>query len=231
MENSIEVFLKTKNWTTVWPSNPIPGHIPGENHNSKRFMPSSAHCSTIYNCQDMKATKFLSTEKWIKKLWYTYTMEYYSAIKRNKTVSFAEMWIDLETVIQNEVSQKETILNVNAYMWNLEKWYRWSYLQSRNRDTYVEKKHMDTKGEDGWDDLGVWGWHIYTAAAAAAAKLLQSCPTLCDPIDGSPPGSPIPGILKARTLEWVAISFSNAWKWKVKSESEVQSSPTLSYYV
>ena len=48
------------------------------------------------------------------------------------------------------------------------------------------------------------------SAAAAAAKSLQSCPTLCDPIDGSPPGSPIPGILQARTLEWVAISFSNA---------------------
>ena len=53
-------------------------------------------------------------------------------------------------------------------------------------------------------------------AAAAAAKSLQSCPTLCDPIDGSPPGSPVPGILQARTLEWVAISFSKAWKWKVK---------------
>ena len=49
-------------------------------------------------------------------------------------------------------------------------------------------------------------------AAAAAAKLLQSCPTLCDPIHGSPPGSPVPGILQARTLEWVAISFSNARK-------------------
>ena len=48
------------------------------------------------------------------------------------------------------------------------------------------------------------------AAAAAAAKSLQSCPTLCDPRDGSPPGSPIPGILQARTLEWLAISFSNA---------------------
>ena len=54
------------------------------------------------------------------------------------------------------------------------------------------------------------------AAAAAAAKSLQSCPTLYDPIDGRPPGSPVPGILQARTLEWVAISFSNAWKWKVK---------------
>ena len=49
-----------------------------------------------------------------------------------------------------------------------------------------------------------------------SAKSLQSCPTLCDPIDSSPPGSPIPGILQARTLEWVAISFSNTWKWKVK---------------
>ena len=55
--------------------------------------------------------------------------------------------------------------------------------------------------------------------AAAAAKSLQSCPTLCDPIDGSPPGSAIPGILQARTPEWVAISFSNAWKWKVKVKS------------
>ena len=55
--------------------------------------------------------------------------------------------------------------------------------------------------------------------SAAAAKSLQSCPTLCNPIDGSPPGSPIPGILQARTLEWVAISFSNAWKWKVKVKS------------
>ena len=51
------------------------------------------------------------------------------------------------------------------------------------------------------------------------AKSLQSCPTLCDPKDGSPPGSPVPRILQARTLEWVAISFSSAWKWKVKVKS------------
>ena len=51
---------------------------------------------------------------------------------------------------------------------------------------------------------------------STAAKSLQSCPTLCDPINGSPPGSAVPGILQARTLEWVVISFSNAWKWKVK---------------
>ena len=55
--------------------------------------------------------------------------------------------------------------------------------------------------------------------AAAPAKSLQSCLTLCNPIEGSPPGSPVPGILQTRTLEWVAISFSNAWKWKVKMKS------------
>ena len=57
---------------------------------------------------------------------------------------------------------------------------------------------------------------MYTTAAA---KSLQSCPTLCDPIDGSPAGSSVPGILQARALEWVAVSFSNAWKWKVKGKS------------
>ena len=74
----------------------------------------------------------------------------------------------------------------------------------------------------------------YYFAAAAAAKSLQSCPTLCDPIDGSPPGSPVPGILQARTLEWVAISFpgchfllhARKWKVKVKLLSRVQLSAT-----
>ena len=60
---------------------------------------------------------------------------------------------------------------------------------------------------------------IKMPVAAAAAKSLQSCPTLCDPIEDSLPGSPVPGILQARTLEWVAISSSNAWKWKVKVKS------------
>ena len=60
---------------------------------------------------------------------------------------------------------------------------------------------------------------LQSAAAAAAAKSLQSCPTLCDPMDGSPPGSPVPGILQARTLEWVASSVSNAWQWIVKGKS------------
>ena len=67
--------------------------------------------------------------------------------------------------------------------------------------------------------LSIYMYSRLDTAAAVAAKLLQSCLTLCNPIDGSPPGSSIHGVLQARTLEWVAISFSNAWKWKVKVKS------------
>ena len=80
-------------------------------------------------------------------------------------------------------------------------------------DTLFFKSHLRTRSKFySWSSLSCH-------AAAAAAKWLQSWPTLCDPIDGSPPGCPIPGILQARTLEWVASSFSNAWKWKVKGKS------------
>ena len=67
--------------------------------------------------------------------------------------------------------------------------------------------------------LFTWNSTVLLISYAAAAKSLQSCPTLCDPIDGSPLGSSVPGIFQARILEWVAISFSNAWKWKVKVKS------------
>ena len=81
-------------------------------------------------------------------------------------------------------------------------------------------RHMVSKcwGQDGNPESLTPG-HPLLPSAAAAAKSHQSCPTLCDPIDGSPPGSPIPGILQVRTLEWVAISFSNVWKGKVKVKS------------
>ena len=61
--------------------------------------------------------------------------------------------------------------------------------------------------------------NLYSITSELSGKSLQSCPTLCDPIDSSPSGFPVPGILQARTLEWVAISFCNAWKWKVKVKS------------
>ena len=84
-----------------------------------------------------------------------------------------------------------------------------------DRGAWRAAVHRVAKGQTRLKQFSI---HICTIAAAAA-KSLQSCPTLCDPIDGSPPGSPVPGILQARTLKWVAIFFSNAWKWQVKVKS------------
>ena len=71
---------------------------------------------------------------------------------------------------------------------------------------------------EGWDESGDWNWHIYIFTTATA-KSLQSSPTLYDPIDGSPPGSPVPGILQARILKWVAIAFSNIYITTCKIDS------------
>ena len=70
-----------------------------------------------------KQSKRPSTEECIKKMWYIYTMEYYSGVKRNKSVPFAETQMDLETVTQSEVRKRETNISINRYMWNLEIWY------------------------------------------------------------------------------------------------------------
>ena len=83
-------------------------------------------------------------------------------------------------------------------------------VQSLDQEDALEKEMATHSSILAWRipmDRGAWQATVH---AAAAAKSLQSCPTLCDPIDGSPPGSPVPGILQERTLEWVAISFSSA---------------------
>ena len=79
-----------------------------------------------------------------------------------------------------------------------------------------DQKHISCIGRQMLYHWSTREAHVYVAAAA---KSLQSCLTLCDPIDGSPSGSAVPGVLQARTLKWVAISFSSAWKWKVKVKS------------
>ena len=92
-------------------------------------------------------------------------------------------------------------------------WTSEPVIQEPDQPLNFTKKATEHKQEQ-WlaqlDRISIW------AAAAAAAKSLQLCLTLCDPKGSDPPGSPVPGILQARTLQWVAISFSNAWKWKVK---------------
>ena len=108
--------------------------------------------------------------------------------------------------------------------WNLYEWCchhsRWTYKDSSSGS-------LETKIQTSFSTCLMSMWH-FQYYAAAAAKSLQSCPTLCDPIDCSLSGSAVPGILQARTLEWVAIFFSNAGKWKVKvkSLSRVQLSVT-----
>ena len=96
--------------------------------------------------------------------------------------------------------------NINSHISKLD-FYQWEITKTannRNRHLLLELSDINCK---------------MTVLTVAAAKLLQSCPTLCDPMDCSLPGFSVPGILQARTLEWVAISFSNAWKWKVKVKS------------
>ena len=85
----------------------------------------NVHCSTIYNSQDIDQPKCPLTEEWTKKMWYIYTMEYYSAIKKNKIMPFAATWMDLDIVILSQVSQTERQISYDlAYMWNLKKWYK-----------------------------------------------------------------------------------------------------------
>ena len=85
-------------------------------------MHHNAHSSIIHNRQG-KQPKCPSTDEWIK-MWYIYTMEYYSAIKRNEIVPLAETWMDLEAVTQSESEREKQILHNITYMWNQEKWYR-----------------------------------------------------------------------------------------------------------
>ena len=106
-----------------------------------------------------KQPKCPTRERWIKKLWYIYTMEYYSAIKWKK------YWVicrDVHRPIKchtewSKSEREKQISYINAYIWNLKKWYSWSYLQNRSRDTYVENQRMYSKGEAGVGWIGRWG--------------------------------------------------------------------------
>ena len=125
-------------WRTVWrflkklkielpynPAIPLLGIYPEKTIIQKDTCTPVFIAALFTIAKTWKQPKGPLTDEWIKKTWCIYTMEYYSAVKRNEIGSFLETWMDLESVIQSEVSQKEKkILYINAYMWNLEKWYR-----------------------------------------------------------------------------------------------------------
>ena len=91
-----------------------------------------------------------------------------------------------------------------------------SWPRDRTRVSRIAGRHFTVRATR---EVQTWSYKLVNKLTTATAKSLQSFLTLCDPTDGSPPGSPIPGILQARILEWIAISFSNAWKWKMKVKS------------
>ena len=144
MENSVETPLKTENKTAIRPSNPTARHTHWGNQNWKRHVYPTFIETLFTIARTWKQPRCPSADEWIRKLWYIYTMEYYSAIKKES------IWIS-----SNEVDE------TGAY--------------------YTEWKE---------------------------SEVAQSCPTLCNPMDCSPPGSSIHGIFHARVLEWGAIAFS-----------------------
>ena len=137
----------------IRPSNPSAGHTHRGNQNWKRHVYPNVHRSIVYNNQDMLQPRCPSADEWIRKLWYVYTVEYYSTIKKNTFESVLVRWMDLEPIIQSEVRQKEKQYT-NAYIWNLERWWWWPCMRDSKRDTDVLNSHLDSVGE-GKDGM-IW---------------------------------------------------------------------------
>ena len=141
MEDSMEIPLKTRNKTTIQPSNTTSRYTPWGNQNWKDTCTPMFTGALFTVARTWKQSRYPSTGEWIKKLWYIYTMDYYSDIKRNTFESVLMRWMNLEPIIQKEVSQRERekqISYINADTWNLERWYSWIYSQGSNWDTDIE---------------------------------------------------------------------------------------------
>ena len=157
MENSMTVLQKTKYKTTIWQSNPILEHISRKNFPWKRHIHPYVHCSTTHNSQDMQTTQMSITDDWIRKLWYIYTMEYYSAIKKNNAIWAT--WMELETLILSEVSRKEKdkyhrtplILESNI-------WHKWTFQKKRKSQTWRTDLWLPKCRGREWGGLRIWVW-------------------------------------------------------------------------
>ena len=130
-----------------------------------------------------------TTDEWINKSWYVYTMEYCSAIKRNKFESVELRWMDPEPFIQSKSEREKQISHINAYTRNLEKWYWWTYLQGRNRNVDIGNGLVDTVGERKVGQVERITLTLYTLSRvkhrqweAAATQAAQ--PVLCDNLEG-----------------------------------------------
>ena len=152
----MKVPYKTKNRTTIWLRNMTSGHTPREDKNSKGYMHSSVHCSTIYNTQGMAAT-WMSINRWMDKgVGYT-----------QRTVSHKKEWTwvicrdtDGTRACHTEWSKSDRekqVSYIDAYTWEREKWFRWIYLQDRNRDADTEDEHVDTGGKGTVGQIGRLG--------------------------------------------------------------------------
>ena len=158
---------QSHSWAYTWT---IFQHIPGlyfKNYNSKRCRPPYIYSNIIHNSQDRETPKSLLTDKWIKKLWYIYTVQYYSALKENEIMVFAAIWMQLEIIILNEISQKEKdnypMIWKTVTLWydlsvESEIWHKWTYLRNRNTLTDIENRLVVCKERVGRekDGLGIW---------------------------------------------------------------------------
>ena len=140
---TVESPSKTGNRTAIWPSNPSAGEFKLKDSCISMFI---SGLFTI--ARTWKPPRCPLADEWIKKLWYIYTVEYYSAIKRNAFESVLMGWMNLEPIIQRSKSERERqILYINAYIWNLEIWYQWSYLQGSKGDTHIKNRLLDSVRE------------------------------------------------------------------------------------
>ena len=137
---------------------------PKKNHNWKRHMYPNIHCTVLFIiARTRKKPRCSSKDEWIDKLWYIYTMEYSSAMKSKAFESVLMRWMNLEPIIQSEVSQKEKQISyINAYMWNLERWQWWTYFQGSNGDEDIENRLMDTVREEKGGINGESSMETYT---------------------------------------------------------------------